>query len=392
LVYAEKAIRRSRQIVAQIVEWRQTVLETENHALKDLVLDSVNLVGATCIGIKSQRRFADLQYDVTIIDEAGQIQIHNALVPMSASNKLIMLGDHKQIPPMVEEKMLEPLKEHEITTKLLEKSLFEDLYERFPDTNKSMLDTQFRMPSEIAKILSDWFYEGKYKSHPSKENITGELKYLSEKPFVIVDTFDDPYRYESSVISQGEGNKAHVNKLEADIIADIVSILYHSGYDMSKIGAIAALKAQVALIHRKMIERGIPKDLVSDIVATLDSYQGQERDIILYSFVRSSQRETDKTGVGFLTELRRLNVAMSRCKRTLVMVGDMTFLSTRDAIVNYRGEAIDLEQDWVKTERHFAQFIRHILQYVNDGAGERMNIATYRTRLQNWRRHARKEE
>ena len=384
LSYIKNTIKDANQIILEISTWRDIALSIENHSLKDIVLENVNLVGATCIGIKSQSRFANMKYDVTIIDEAGQIQIHNALVPMSVSNKLIMLGDHKQIPPMVEEQMLEPLIQRDISTELLKKSLFEKLYERFPNTHKTMLDTQFRMPSEIARILSDWFYDGNYKSHVSKENIPGEIRELSEKPFVIIDTSNDRKRFESRA-STDANTGGYKNKLEACIIADIVNMLYRSGYDIDKIGAIAALKAQVALIREELIKRGIPKDQASNIVATLDSYQGQERDIILYSFVRSSKRATTRTGVGFLTELRRLNVAMSRCKKTLIMVGDMCFLSSRDSVQNYLGMDIDLETDFHTTERYFAQFIRHILKHIEYGDGEKLDINTYNTKMHEWK-------
>lgn len=374
--HKNQIIEKAGRLLEALEAWRRIAVETENHTVKNILFESTNLVGATCIGVRSQKRFSRLTFDVTIIDEAGQIQIHNALVPMSLSNKLIMLGDHKQIPPMVEDGVLDRLRERGISTELMEKSLFEVLYERTPESNKSMLDTQFRMPAEIASILSSWFYNGEYVSHSSKTNIRGEVEFLSREPFVIIDTSNESDRHERS-----DGQGGHYNNLEAKIIAEIVAQLYISGCETARIGAIAALKAQVRQIVVALISHGIPEDEANKMVATLDSYQGQERDIILYSFVRSSRRDTNRTGVGFLTELRRLNVAMSRCKRTMIMVGDMDFLSTRNAIVDFRGEEIDLNRNYHRTERNFAQFIKHMLDCVNQGAGERISVQEYRRRL-----------
>ena len=366
-------IDRAQELLAVIERWRDDAISTRNYTLKNILLEGVNLVGATCIGINSQQRFADLKFDVTIIDESGQIQIHNALVPMSVSNKLIMLGDHKQIPPVADPEMLAVLDEHGIDDELMRKSLFEIMYERLPDTNKSMLDTQFRMPGEIADILSDWFYGGEYKSHKTKRDLSSEIPGLSEKPFLIIDTSDSMRRLETNH-KQADGQTTHDNPLEAEIIADIIGMLHKSGYPLSDVGVISALKAQVELIRSAVCKKGIAKEEANELVATLDSYQGQERKIILYSFGRSSLKAPSKNGVGFLTELRRLNVAMSRCKKTLIMLGDMKFLASRDSVLDYQQQPL---ADESLTERNFAKFIQHMLAHVENGAGERISYAEF---------------
>ena len=111
------------------VEWNEHVSSQSNYALSDLLMESVDLVGGTCIGINSQRKFANVNFDVTIIDESGQIQIHNALVPMSRSPKVIMLGDHLQIPPIADEDQIALCEESGVDSSLLSTSLFERLYE-----------------------------------------------------------------------------------------------------------------------------------------------------------------------------------------------------------------------------------------------------------------------
>ena len=375
----KESISRANELTVQLDDWTKEACETSNHTLKEILLKGINVVGATCIGINSQKRFADLKFDVSIIDEAGQIQIHDVLVPMSVSNKLIMLGDHKQIPPMVDEKLSDHLIKNRISTEFLEKSLFEHMYMTLPDSNKMMLDMQYRMPAEIADILSDWFYGGEYKSFEGKMNLKSLLPVISEKPFIIIDTSDSEHRHERSM-KVGE-QTVHDNPLEAEIAAKIGAVLYEKEFDLKNVGIIAALKAQVELIRKNLKKMNVPSEYINELAATLDSYQGQERDVIVYSFGRSSNKDAEKNGVGFLTELRRLNVAMSRCKETLVIVGDMSFLSERESETDYKGERAAYE----KTEKNFGKFISYMLRCVSNGSGEIINVNTFEERLKKWK-------
>lgn len=371
------AFARASEFTGELDKWQKTAVDSSNHTLQSIILNQVNLVGATCIGINSQHRFADLKFDVSIIDEAGQIQIHNALVPMSVSGKLIMLGDHKQIPPSADEELCGILDANGIPTELLEKSLFEDMYNRLPDENKTMLDTQYRMPAEIADIISDWFYEGKYKSFEGKRNMESFIPHIAEKPFLIVDTSGSgAKRFERNIPSGDQ--TLHDNPLEASLAAKITASLADKGYNLDEVGIISGLKAHVELIREELKKNKIPGEKINGLAATLDSYQGQERDIIIYSFGRSSDKSPERNGVGFLTELRRLNVAMSRCKKALIMIGDMKFLSERESVVDYKGEPV-LEPE--KTEKNFSAFIRHVLTAAENGAGEIISAEELESRL-----------
>ena len=155
--YIQNETQRANVLKDIISEWNNYVAEKQNYALGSIILESVDVVGATCIGINSNSIFNNLKFDIAIIDEAGQIQIHDALVPMSVAPKVIMLGDHKQIPPSVDQELIELCKTNDIDYELLEKSLFEKLYIQLPNTNKTILDTQYRMPGEIADTISDCF-------------------------------------------------------------------------------------------------------------------------------------------------------------------------------------------------------------------------------------------
>ena len=367
-------IQRAKDILDVETAWREDIVGKQNYALNEIVLETVDLVGATCIGVSSQKRFANLQFDVTIIDEAGQIQIHNALVPMSVSNKLIMLGDYKQIPPSADQELIDLCELNGVDSELLKKSLFEKLFEELPETNKMMLDTQYRMPGEIADIISEWFYNGKYKSPEFKRNMRSLLPGISEKPLIIIDTGDVVERFETRTPERGT-----YNTLEADICREIMSYIVSNGIDisLSEIGIISAYGDQVARI-KKAINGLVSPESANAMTATLDSFQGQERDLILYSFTKSSKKKADMSRIGFLNELRRLNVAMSRCKKTLVMIGDIRFLSG----CLYQNTDEDGNAIYEHSEKEFSDFICKMMEDVRRGRGEVLNYTQFKERLE----------
>ena len=376
----EELIQLIRQDVARawelrdvLSQWQSDMESKQNYALNEIVLESVDLVGATCIGINSQKRFANLDFDVTIIDEAGQIQAHNALVPMSVSNKLLMLGDHKQIPPTADKDLLELCEQHGVSTELLEKSLFEKMYNDLPASNKMMLDTQYRMPGEIADTISEWFYGGEYYSPPFKRNLKGMIPGLSSKPYVVIDTSGEKNRFEKKIKNAGSNNG-----LEASIVAEIIRHLSADPEnDLKQIGVISAYKSQVKLIKQELV-KFLPRETVGEMVASLDSYQGQERDIIIYSFTKSSKINPNLSRIGFLNELRRLNVAMTRCKKTLVLVGDMEFLGgCKHRPQDELGNFVD-----AGSEYEFSRFINKMMADVRGGRGE---VLTYQQFLRKMR-------
>lgn len=366
-------VQRGKDILNAETIWRESVVGKQNYSLNEILLETVDLVGATCIGVSSQKRFADLRFDVTIIDEAGQIQIHNALVPMSVSNKLIMLGDHKQIPPSADQELIEVCELNGVDPELLKKSLFEKLFEELPETNKMMLDTQYRMPGEIADIISEWFYNGEYKSPEFKRNLKGLLPELSKKPLIVIDTSKESDRFETRTPERGT-----YNVCEIGICREILSYIVSNGIDISlnEIGIISAYADQAAGI-KKAINHIVTAEEANAMVATLDSFQGQERDLILYSFTKSSRKKATIGRIGFLNELRRLNVAMSRCKKTLIMIGDMDFLSG----CLYQNTDEDGNLVYESSEKEFSDFISKMLNDIKEGRGEILEYSVLKERL-----------
>lgn len=376
--FIKKEKERGAKICDAVKIWKEESDGQQNYALIPMILQSVDIVGATCIGINSQKRFASLDFDVAIIDEAGQIQVHNALVPMSVARKAIMLGDHKQIPPVADKELVELCEHNGVKADLLNKSLFEFMYFNLPDSHKTMLDTQFRMPSEIADTISTWFYEGKYKSAGFKMNLKSLMPSVFSSPYAVIDTSGERDRYET----KKEGSGCY-NLLEAKIIADLIMyVLAHPELEISfaNIGVISAYKLQVRTIKNEILRRpGMAKHRaeINEMVASLDSYQGQERKLIIYSFTKSSYKAPEKQGrIGFLSELRRLNVAMTRCKEMLIMIGDMNFLGS--CMFESPEEAADPN---AASEKRFSEFIRLMMSDVKSGKGECIDVRELYKRL-----------
>ena len=357
-----RALDNCRSVSGVLDEWQCMIADKQNYALGQITIDSVDLVGATCIGINSQKRFSSLDFDVTIIDEAGQIQVHNALVPMSMSNKVIMLGDYQQIPPMVDQDLRDLCERNEVDTKYLESSLFEVLYKEYmPQTNKILLNEQFRMPAEIADLISDQFYEGKYKSFIGKRNMKSLFPSISSCPFVFVDTSNEKNRFETS--NPGTGA---FNSLESELINKLLKKIHSINPEMNleeNVGVISPYKLQA-----KTICEGLHSFIVKpeEMVATVDSFQGQERDVIIYSFVRSNKKDPNQKRIGFSNEIRRVNVAMSRCKKMLILVGDYNFLKSCKN----------------ESEIEFSKFVERIGIGLQQGKGEFVSCKEMMERLE----------
>ncbi len=433
-------------------EWNDIVNNDRNDIMQNALLETCQIVGATCIGINSNKDFANVKFDVAIVDESGQIQIHNALIPMSRARKNLLLGDYKQIPPCANEDVIAACEADEINTKLLNMSFFEyifeamrkktidalekqgldrslmlkpvleeyeaepykqfdsevvqDMIERVTEDPKKLvnLNSQFRMPGNISDIISEWFYEGNYHSSYDMNRFDA-LVPGTDKPLVVISTSKAKGRNES----QPATKMGYQNLYEAQLIADMVAGIVEALPEGEKaeflekieenIGIISAYGAQVRLIREclRKAKLGINDAQIRSMVASLDSFQGQERPLILYSLTRSTTyKKPEKGRVGFMKELRRLNVAFTRCKKQLVIVGDIDYLATcmnmemvPDEEFKWpcadQQEVAIINQDIINQcadcpaicERKFARFMRLLMQHVNAGDGDMIQSEEY---------------
>ncbi len=295
------------------------------------LIESVDVVGATCIGVQSNKAFKNVEFDVVIIDEAGQILPYDVIVPLSkAKENFIMVGDHLQIPP-VASPALELNLNYGNCSEYLKTSYFELLYKKLQnkylkskEQEKHIVDLniQYRMPSSISDLLSKHFYNNNYFAFDKKK--CQKPLYDFPSNFILCDI---GRKFEEKI----EG-KGYVNRNEIEIIHKIVEHIilkdrhFFDGSD--NVGIIAPYKSQVSALIEDL--NPILNNKANLFVNTLDSFQGQERELIIFSFVRSNKSsEQDKDNmIGFLKEARRINVALSRCKSQLICVGNFQFLST----------------------------------------------------------------
>lgn len=275
------------------------------------VFDNARVVASTLVGsnnaLLNGRRFSTLY-----IDEAGQALEAASWIAIRKADRVIFAGDHCQLPPTV--KCLEAERSG------LSRSLMEGVVDNCPEA-VTLLDVQYRMNEAIMKFSSDWFYGGVLKADASV-GFRGILDY--DNPIEWIDTTDKDFseKYVSSTggrVNSEEGQFV-LDRLEAYIKRIGEQRVEDENIDFA---IISPYKAQVAWLRRAKKKKTLFRKLGRKLaINTVDGFQGQERDVVFISLVRSN----DDGKIGFLTDLRRMNVAMTRAKMKLVIIGSAATL------------------------------------------------------------------
>lgn len=279
---------------------REDADRIESQIMEDL-LDRAQVVACTLVGA-THSLLRDRVFKSVFIDEASQALEPACWIPILKSHRVIMAGDHLQLPPTV--KSIKAGKQG------LEKTLFE---KAIANTQSDvMLETQYRMHPHIMQFSSEYFYKGKLQV---AEEVT--LRDWEDKGprFEFIDTAGCGF---------GEKVKAETlstyNEEEAQLLVKHLGL---QGFENLSIGVIAPYKAQIQLLTELIMQSEELDGLREQIVVnTVDAFQGQERDVIYISLTRSN----DKGEIGFLKEHRRMNVALTRAKTRLVVLGDSATL------------------------------------------------------------------
>ena len=303
---------------------RATELEVRINAQ---LFGEARVIACTLVG-SANRLLEGQKFGTLFIDEAAQALEAACWIPMRRVSRVILAGDHCQLPPTV--KSIAALKGG------LGKTLMERIVENHPEV-VTLLKLQYRMNEEIMRFSSDWFYGNQVESAP-------EVKYRSildlDIPMTWIDTSE--FRGEWTVESDDSVHSplfkeefvgesfGRINKAEAEL-----TLLALEQY-FKKIGKerileeridvviISPYRAQVQYLRRILKKREFFKPyrgLIS--VNTVDGFQGQERDIILISLVRAN----DEGQIGFLRDLRRMNVAITRARMKLIILGDASTMT-----------------------------------------------------------------
>lgn len=290
----------------------------EDKDLERRFLRNVDVVAGTCTGFLSQDAIKEMEFDLCIIDEASKATSTEALVPISRSNKVVLVGDTKQLPPQDDELMANAaiLKENDLEPSDIRETLFSMLSRETPIRNKTTLTGQYRMVRPIGDMVSRCFYDGALVSNRESDTVAPDLGY--EKTIHWLDTSSSLERFES----KGDG-MSKANVLEADLV---VSKLKEMN-DRNKSGVVCSVlvsapyAAQVNLIRKKIAM--LPLSNIVVRVDTFDAVQGLETDVAILSLTRSNVRGS----YGFVGSeyWRRANVAASRARSLIVFVGDLEF-------------------------------------------------------------------
>ncbi|MBE7174057.1 MAG: AAA family ATPase [Williamsia sp.] len=278
--------------------------------IADDVLSKAAVITATLVGA-NHYTVKDRRYETVVIDEAGQALEPAGWVPILKGSKLILAGDHHQLPPTV--------KSVEAARNGLSRTLLEKAVHLHPEA-VTVLEEQYRANELIMRYSSTVFYGGRLHAHSS---VAARTLFPGDAPLLFIDTAGTGWE------EKAEGTGIH-NREEASFLIQLLLqmkdalLLHYTPETFPSVAVISPYRQQVELLREGVATSHELQPYAASIaVNTIDSFQGAERDIVFISLVRSNAEGT----IGFLTDIRRTNVAMTRARKKLVMIGDSATLS-----------------------------------------------------------------
>lgn len=276
------------------------------------LFDSARVIASTLVS-SNHRLLNGRRFPTLFIDEAAQALEAACWIAIRKADRVVLAGDHCQLPPTI--KCIEAARGG------LDKTLMEKVVERKP-TAVSLLKMQYRMHEAIMRFPSEWFYHGELEAAP-EIRFRGILDY--DTPMNWIDTSELDFKEEFVGESFGR-----INKQEADLLLqELEKYINRIGKqrildEKIDFGLISPYKAQVQYLRGKIKGNSFLRPFRSLItVNTVDGFQGQERDVVFISLVRANEDGQ----IGFLNDLRRMNVAITRARMKLVILGDATTLT-----------------------------------------------------------------
>jgi superfamily I DNA and/or RNA helicase len=293
------------------------VERTEQFILDD-VIGKARVITATLVGA-NHYTVRNLRYTTVLIDEAGQALEPACWIPILKAPRLVLAGDHCQLPPTI--------RSDEAARKGLGTTLLEKCVSLYPAA-VILLEEQYRMHERIMGYSSGVFYDRRLKAHPA---VAQHVLFAGESPLAFVDTagcgFDEKQEG-SGLINPEEGAFLirHATKLVAELE------LRYTGDVFPTMAIISPYRNQVHLLQELVRSApGLREHMDKITVNTIDSFQGQERDIVYIGMTRSNA----DSRIGFLSDTRRMNVAMTRARKKLVVIGDSATLSRLPFYANF---------------------------------------------------------
>jgi ATP-dependent RNA/DNA helicase IGHMBP2 len=278
----------------------------EIQALEDYISQDVfnkaQVITSTLVGA-NHYTLKNTEFDIAIIDEAAQALEPSCWIAINKSKKLILAGDHCQLPPTI--------KSDEAMRKGLANTLMEKLIAS-QAASVILLQEQYRMHEAIMEFPSQQLYNGKLIAHASNK---AHKVFTTDAPLQFVDTAG--CGFEELVEDTAIGNEEEAQLLLKHLLHYCTQLKEQN--KEASIGIVSPYKRQVLTLQAQIAEHSELQALAPNItVNTIDSFQGQEKDIIYISLVRSN----DSSTIGFLSDTRRMNVAITRARKKLVIIGD----------------------------------------------------------------------
>jgi len=311
------------------------VERTEQYILDDLLTRS-QVITATLVG-SNHYTVRNLSYHTVVIDEAGQALEPACWIPILKAQKLVLAGDHCQLPPTI--------KSEEAARKGLAVTLLEKCAALHPEA-VALLEEQYRMHELIMGYSSAVFYEQRLKAHTS---VADHRLFPADRPMLFVDTAGCGFEEKTDGVSTSNPEEAaflfkHLTQFTHEIKAQ------DPAGELPRVAVISPYRQQVELLKEQLLHSPLLQlygDRLS--VNTIDSFQGQERDIVYIGMTRSNL----ESKIGFLSDIRRMNVAMTRARKKLVIVGDSATLSQSPfyaGLIRYAEEQGAYQSAWELAE------------------------------------------
>lgn len=301
--------RRSAQNNLNKLRGRRTELEIR---INDDLFAQSRVIACTLIGTAS-RVLERKHFSTLFIDEAAQAFEAACWAAIQKADRVILAGDHCQLPPTI--KCIDAERQG------LGKTLMEKVAVAKPNCVE-LLTTQYRMHEDIMRFSSDWFYDGRLQAAPE---IAHRAVLELDSPLVWIDTSELGFEEQLNPLSQSRLNTSE-GLLLVKTLRDYIRQLGMQRLinDRVDFGIISPYKSQVQLLRKLIRQSNYLKPIIGQIsVNTVDGFQGQERDVILISMVRGN----DDGRIGFLNDLRRMNVAITRARMKLIVLGDTSTLT-----------------------------------------------------------------
>lgn len=288
--------------------------DIEQYFIKD-----AEIIAGTCTGVVANPVINDISFDYVIIDEAAKATYPELLIPINKAKKVVIVGDHKQLPPILEEELIkrsqDKFKELNVDSNKLYENIFQKIHEYLPKENVQQLNTQYRMHPTIGTMVSNIFYDGEINNGIDISDRKHSIVPYKDLAIVWIDTSNCKSNTDEPV---GTSQK---NVLESEIVKDQLKLInQHIGDSDQNVGVITPYKAQKELIRRTIQQTEFVNIKDEITVNSVDAFQGSQKDIIIYSTVKT------RKSITFLKSEERLNVAFSRAKRLLIIIGSINFL------------------------------------------------------------------